>query len=93
MREIESVVAMKFGHLRLIHILITLVQYLEENYVLAAILLLLGCLGFFLHNTWFQSWFVLDALLKKIKRGNIACNIIWNQRLCILVWTVLEWEL
>lgn len=51
MREIESVVAMKFGHLRLIHILITLVQYLEENYVLAAILLLLGCLGFFLHNT------------------------------------------
>lgn len=47
MWEVESMVARKFGHLRLIHILITLVQHLEVNYVLIAILVLLGSLGFF----------------------------------------------
>lgn len=65
-------VARKFGHLRIIHILITQEQYTEENYVMAVILLLLV----FFYTTLDFTLALRSVLVNKMQEGNIMCNII-----------------
>lgn len=69
---VEFVVAGKFGHLRIIHILITQEQYLEENYVMTVILLLLV----FFFITLDFTLALRSVLVNKMQEGNITCNII-----------------
>lgn len=60
-------------------------QWSEENLVLAVILLLLMFFYISLDFT-LALRSVLEALVEKMKGGNIICNVIQNQKLYISLW-------